>query len=350
MSTESRFQHAPLDTSKREIRLIKLHADLDSSGRIFIAMEHFELDTTTNSPVLLNAVPPYFALSYTWGDMVNKATISISGSLFNIGKNLYECLMVLRHVHPETYLWIDQLSIDQNDIRERNQQVQWMGDIFRRAKKVIVWLGPASENSDHAVSLIHNLKDLASEEDGSAVKDLLARPYWSRLWIVQEVILARDILVLCGSSMTSWSRFEDFLKGDFLFWNSDSHPAGNLIRTRLETRAPLLFEAILRFKENECKDPRDKVYGLVGLTGDGQQVPVDYSKSVSDIYTDVVLVLIHWMGDYAKHDQTRIIDQIIELGTAMGALSKGQGGRLRFKLWSGRGPYLTRSDLDFLLT
>ena len=208
---------------------------------------------------------------------------------------------------------------------------------------------PASENTDHAVSLIHNLKDLASEEDDSAVKDLLARSYWRRLWIVQEVILARDIL---RSSMTSWSRFEDFLKGDFLFWNSDSHPAGNLIRTRLETRAPfILFEAILRFQRRmKCKDPRDKVYGLVGLTGDGQQVPVDYSKSVSDIYTDVVLVLIHWMGDYAKHDQTRIIDQIIELGTAMGALSKGQGGRLRFKLWSGRGPYLTRSDLDFLLT
>ena len=120
-----------------------------------------------------------------------------------------------------------------------------MGDIFRGAKKVIVWLGPASENSDHAVSLIHNLKDLASEEDGSAVKDLLARPYGRRLRIVQEIILARDILVLCGSSMTSWSRFQDFRKGSPLWWMGDSHPAGNLIHTRLERRAPSLYEATL---------------------------------------------------------------------------------------------------------
>ena len=135
MSTESRFQHAPLGTSKREIRLIKLQPNLDSSGRIFIAMEHFELDTTTNSPVLPNAVPPYFALSYTWGDTANKATICISGSLFNISKNLYECLMILRHVHPHTNLWIDQLSIDQNPHQRKKSTGPMDGGHLSRSKE-----------------------------------------------------------------------------------------------------------------------------------------------------------------------------------------------------------------------
>jgi hypothetical protein len=91
--------------------------------------------------------PPYVALSYVWGDPKITAPISVDGHVLQVTTNLEAALRHLRRHKKSRTLWIDAIAINQSDVEERSQQVTLMADIYRNAKSVTIWLGPADAYS-----------------------------------------------------------------------------------------------------------------------------------------------------------------------------------------------------------
>ncbi|OBS25955.1 hypothetical protein FPOA_06487 [Fusarium poae] len=208
------------------------------------------------SHVSLEQPPPYFALSYTWGDTSQTCPILVGGIPFNVTKSLEIALVHLTPKDVPLTLWIDALCIDQNDEVEKTEQVQQMHHIYSKATSVITWLGPASENSDAAMLWIQRygflshsfgigtkpelqlrtllesmesnpdklsdqglktfLQDISIQlssrhatndgDNGSvavALYQLFTRTYWSRVWVVQELAYGKDVQFVCGNMVVS---------------------------------------------------------------------------------------------------------------------------------------------------
>ncbi|KAH8592659.1 heterokaryon incompatibility, partial [Bisporella sp. PMI_857] len=151
--------------------------------------------------------PPYHALSYTWGSWEDSEDIYLEGCMYKVTKNL---AAVLRRLAQDTSgpqnFWIDAICINQDDPYERNHQVKKMRAIYEQADCVKIWLGEEEQRSDLAFTLAHQLVDYnARGEDTSllindpriarhfrAFQLLLWRPYWRRVWVIQEVYSAKQ--------------------------------------------------------------------------------------------------------------------------------------------------------------
>ncbi|KAE8366618.1 heterokaryon incompatibility protein-domain-containing protein [Aspergillus caelatus] len=136
---------------------------------------------------------PLSALSYTWGVSYQKDWILLNGSLFPVTQNLHDAIQQLQNQGEcPSLLWIDLICINQNDISERCQQVSMMKDIFGMTNEVIVWLGKDTE--------------INSSSSASA-------PYWSRVWVIHEIMVAKWILLMSGSGTAAWPEFVECLEG-----------------------------------------------------------------------------------------------------------------------------------------
>jgi len=111
---------------------------------------------------------------------------------------------------------VDAVCINQKDKTERSQQLLWMGSIYRRAKEVVAWTGEDSVLAMDFINHLNSSEKSSSDESRSASPtahhigeaaflEFLARPYWKRAWIIQELALARHVTVHCGPLETSWS-------------------------------------------------------------------------------------------------------------------------------------------------
>ena len=271
----------------------------------------------------------YEALSYTWGEALEDfQSISINGRAFKVTRNLHLALKRLRHGGSGKYrcLWIDSLCIDQSNGIERNQQVSHMGRIYRNAQRVLVWLGEHSNDSEQAIQFVKNVFDCSRFEksikisgyvyDGNrmyelsewhAVDSLFRRDYWERTWIIQEIQLAKNVLVHCGDQTFDWtagSTFFGFLQGD-----RDRHlerdpesvatkqkvmqtPAIQLLETALvlQKRNMTLKQLLYRHENSLCRESRDKVYGLLALASDCQDTNLqpNYDQDISRVWRDTL--------------------------------------------------------------
>ena len=192
-ATSSIYQ--PLDTSKREIRFIRIH----HGNYLSIS---FELGICS-----LNDAPTYTALSYCWTDQPPTCQIFVNGAPFWVRPNLYAYLELIRDEDDSSWIFIDAICINQEDIAERNYQVGLMGATYRGAQEVVAWLGVEDsayhEYTEKSMSEMEHICN--SEDELSALVDDSSRRrvrlafllaflpwnYWSRVWVVQEVILAR---------------------------------------------------------------------------------------------------------------------------------------------------------------
>ncbi|KAK6083063.1 hypothetical protein SCUP234_03891 [Seiridium cupressi] len=138
----------------------------DGSSLIrFVTLE--DIDVQTNEVICrLETVPfnenlQYRALSYCWGDPKNPSTIICNGIRLEVTSNLATALHCLLRQGKTRSLpmnfWIDAICINQQNDGEKKSQVMLMGEIFRQALEVIVWLGPAADNSDLALELCQRL-------------------------------------------------------------------------------------------------------------------------------------------------------------------------------------------------
>jgi hypothetical protein len=232
--------------------------------------------------------PKYEALSYTWGEPDAVKDIELNGSCVPIRENLWSALVSLRDAREERVLWIDAICINQADVEERSRQVQLMHFIFFRAEAVIVWLG----TTESAQSIYTFEEGIAGVVDPGVVMELCNRPYWKRVWIVQEICAAQQLQVHWGAEWDSWDRFYQVM---VQHCNGDEiDPAMKLFEQRRAHSGDddnfLLATLMETYQGSHCKEPRDKVYGFVGIAYDCQDgsFPIDYSKSLFELYDDVV--------------------------------------------------------------
>lgn len=218
-----------LDSVEKQIRLIDILPRSENEWdticcRVFKA--YFPPDN-------LDSVPDpqrYNALSYVWGDTFPTADIVLNGLVMAVTRNLESALRHLRDSPISEAqglpVWVDTICINQDDLKERNEQVRIMRDVYRKAHRVISYLGDGDVDTDwvlekfrqddfwldlqHAADLGSSLEHRAEVVRASVImaRDLAERVYWSRAWIIQEVMLAtQDPILVCGSQTLVWSDY-----------------------------------------------------------------------------------------------------------------------------------------------
>lgn len=188
------------------------------------------------------------------------------------------------------YLWIDQICINQSDAKEKNHQVKRMALIFEQAGQVIVWLGRGVGGRGDLLDTLERLRcrvnmstflDRLDKKELDFFGVLLSNPFWQRLWIIQEVLLAQDILICYGNWAMQWDHLYRFTKIQDKISSSRSralstehHSVRESSRKLLQarqhrpyyaTRVDHLSYYLQKYSMLDCEDPRDKVYGLLAL-------------------------------------------------------------------------------------
>jgi hypothetical protein len=297
---DNRFKYTPLDQSIDSIRLIHLQPyakpGTGEEQTIQCRLKHV---TFANKP-------KYDALSYTWGDPTNLKTIRVDGKSLQIQKNLWTALDHLRReAKTQLVLWADALCINQADIEERSRQVGQMAFIYSRAQKVHVWLGEAKE-SFRGPERLYQIRawnnEFVSQQE---LKWLCNRDYWQRLWIIQEIGLATNLSVVYADKTQlfrcRWREFVNVLRENQRFLQeTEPHeilPPLKLAQQRDGRHGDInrLERLIETFKLAKCTEPRDKIYGLLGLANDcsSESLTVDYSKTLFQLFEEVVMFQYH---------------------------------------------------------
>jgi hypothetical protein len=244
----------------------------------------------------LGSKPTYNALSYTWGQPSNPVSIACNdGCILLITQNCASALCRLRKDDTGTPLWIDAICIDQENLAERSQQVSIMRDIYRFAQQVIIYLG--EREADDAVAMQY-LSNYNREEEQAlarsklrpgravgtfevdlsspiprALQVLYRRPWFERVWVLQEANWAKDAKVLCGEYKVCWSTMKIacqavIIQRKFGFKNAVEPPAilriisGISMVHHVDSQGNLLQ----RLHETRCckaTDPRDKIFALL---------------------------------------------------------------------------------------
>jgi hypothetical protein len=340
----------------REIRLLVIDSSSGADTVVKCCVQTVSLDIN----------PEYIALSYVWGNAAITTKILVNEEDFAVTVNLAAALRQLRAFRADdstnpvnrlpTFLWVDAICINQNDIPERNSQIRLMRDIYQNSVIVISWLGPEADGSTEVVSTLRNVSqeiqaiplggnqfdwlsrypDILLVESqtrsriSNAVKLFRERDYWKRIWITQEIVLPRDVLLICGAETISWGHFKiihqwliaaterigRFERPSFMnekqwlllfnaqsIWNLSPIFSKQLLRdlwhdpehqyTSPLDSVNLYLHIYSHGLELQATDPRDKVYGLLGLTD--STVP-DCSKSVKDVYIEATLNMFRVCG------------------------------------------------------
>ena len=143
--------YEPLDVAKKEIRLLTVAQSLSDKGQVQCSL----------STVTLHEQPSFEAISWCWGDPREKAHILLNGYKHEIPASTDRLLkgLCIEHAHaPDARFWLDAVCINQEDIKERSEQVSLMTAVYSQAERVVVWLGEdTSEVCKRAISSIDGL-------------------------------------------------------------------------------------------------------------------------------------------------------------------------------------------------
>ena len=340
------FKYQPLDELRNEIRLLTVrnvdrnsnpehchlnHTSSDESSVVCCTLEHAPLSQP----------PSYKGLSYCWGDLDDPSTIHLNGAEVQVTQNLEAALRELARQRTER-LWVDALCINQSDIVERGRQVLRMNDIYKTASETICWLGVENEDCPLAFDLINILAqpddDPAQYEDAltplyrpsknheyeahwKAFLRLFSRPYWRRVWIIQEIVASRKVRVQCGSYSVIWenliaaansvptaSKRSRITTVTRVFTPNIEHMMGivsmNALRgivqeSKSKSEYVSLLNAMTRSNTALATILIDKVYALLAITKDGQDlIPhPDYTLSPEEICTTTTAAIITASAD-----------------------------------------------------
>jgi len=330
--------------------------------------------------------PIYFAISYTWGppQTWDSQSITIDGASMAMASNVRRIIEfhAPRRKHTAKYIWIDAVCINQRSRDEKTSQVRRMDEIYRNARGVTVWLGDGSISTREAALAARRLWQLflystavdasmfclalastwfvrlRDAEAWEALRILLTRPWFSRVWVFQELVLARHVRVVYSGRALPWrlvasageiclrhSRFP--VVGEMLRRGGNIRSAG--VRWRDETPElyhPAMFEKYrkrLRERTGQgggvdsteflrmCRgflatDPRDKVFALIGLSEDGREdkrLMADYSKPTGEVMLDAARYFV---------EKGKLCEVLCEAGIGWG-MDNSTLGDVRLPSW-----------------
>ncbi|KAI3533988.1 hypothetical protein CSPX01_12339 [Colletotrichum filicis] len=272
----------------------------------------------------------YTALSYVWGSPSDTLAIYVDNHVFHATRNLHSALQHIRlFLKPSQIipLWIDAISINQADTVERSQQVSHMREIYTSADLVLTWLGPdlalglmyLRELGDHALTVSRNRKEAPKllpihvKDRYTTIREtvrVFQSTYWNRVWTVQEYTAPTDFGVfLSGTAKTGCRCFMSYARmpasNDTARAPDEMKASSKVDRIhQVESRHGEistvrrfnLISLLLRFRDLQATDPRDRIYAPLNLLDqsptEGAVVPVDYSLTVQQLYTSVAKCLL----------------------------------------------------------
>lgn len=293
-----------LSTDDGEFRLLQIEAVDDHTTPIIARLFNASLDDP----------PRYEAVSYRWQQAQDTHFIVINGVKVPVMQNVFSALSEFRRrSYPSSPIfWIDSICINQNCTKDRNTQVQLMGRIYSTASGVRMWVGTEDDHADQAFELIRRCAmpgqtsaDVAAnviwnEAGTRAVTKLLQRDYWNRMWVFQEIVLAREAVVHCGKHRVPWSslRWLDAVSSEHKLWREAQIEKPWILQFRKALfriahfcisaeEARHINNVLHPTRHLQCQDPRDKLYALRGVCEALTDiVEVDYSVPVRTVFTD----------------------------------------------------------------
>ncbi|KAJ4993862.1 Heterokaryon incompatibility protein 6, OR allele 2 [Stagonosporopsis vannaccii] len=311
----SPYASAPLDLSDSNFRLVELQPR-SPSGLIRCRLRSYSLPPSC---------PEYVALSYMWDHASPKDEVELNGVRFPVGHSLWTFLNQMQSDKMYTTFWIDAICIDQSNVKERNHQVQLMGRIYSKAESVSIWLGEAEERSRKGEAMeatahlcsrynqdpdfVWNSADWAPDQ-AELIAFLAEDPYWNRMWIVQEVVLARRAVIHCGTRTLEFSTFErliDDLETQSRFRSHDPTPAWGVCYFKKFPFLEDLWEMISLCVERGATDGRDRFYAVLGITGESfSKFPVNCEISQEDLWERVCVC--YYQQDNGYHSLSEFYD------------------------------------------
>ncbi|PMD32752.1 HET-domain-containing protein, partial [Hyaloscypha variabilis F] len=180
------YQYSLLPDPKTYIRLLKLTAEVEE---IVGSLEAF----------LVSEAPEFCALSYAWGDDPPTSVLICDSARLPVTEHLLSGMKRVRNCNPTPWIWIDAICISQKDDEEKADQIPLMEKIYSLAKHVLVYLGEATRETEEALDQLEHIRDCIQKVNGPIFRggssftlaDFYCRSWFQRLWILQEVILAK---------------------------------------------------------------------------------------------------------------------------------------------------------------
>lgn len=343
------FQYSTLPAPAGQIRLLRVLGDESAEFDCCCEMHAFNIERA----------PEYEAISYTWGSIESTKIIGVNGAAFEARENCWLALCQRRSLNSHLkWIWIDSICINQGDDDEKSEQVQMMADIYRRAACVLLSFPDTDGRADHLVSSIAKAQTLAPRGVGEsprryqyqdfhdvylwdewisylegdyrgglgqakelkafvdAILDFASQPYWTRVWVVQELWLAKQKKIMYGKYFIDWEPFMSLFRmaDDMSHVRHGFRSYKTLQRldkaqlARLDDWIGLSMTNMLYYRATErrlyslkfdlpkiskfqCYDTRDRIYGLLRMIdwSPALGIPkVDYRKSRLQLAIELV--------------------------------------------------------------
>lgn len=377
------------------MRLLQRRLDQDLADTRLIRFELKIVPPPEHHATSSAKIEPYLALSYVWGSSTDRDTIQVNGSAFRVSINLYRALAHLGRAEPERTMpiWIDAICINQKDDEEKGLQVARMREIYRNAMRTIIWLGEGTEASDLVMTHLNRIGKEAFEAgvlelNAADIKvwprlapgkakiktsleglmprmtqghedkvsfplddliDLSYREWFRRVWVVQELAVAKECAFVCGEKSVPGAYFIAGFMFSILWITHELGPiqrAGSLLEiciaicrswwrnslsclqtvvkrqaeqrpiipsplaaTTLGTRKKFQEQPGLSLKRQlvraftltvdgglEATDPRDRIYALLGIANDADDLNIrtqyDETTGYRDFYAATARLLV----------------------------------------------------------
>ena len=312
------FVYPPLPEG--HIRLLRITPNPDEDAPIHCRLFDYPLHQGTRKGSHL-----YEALSYVWGSSERPRVVGTDGGTIPVTQNLHAALSRLRDGYIPRVVWIDAICINQDDLSERGQQVRLMATIYASANRVIVWLedlsssvgvntvaSAATHRALEAVGAAANRDpdETVSNTDHDISDDVLAvlnHQWFRRVWVLQEVAAARQVVIMCQLSEIDGSAFCVGLQAlrpkssDATRQNQIDSTIFLIKRASLrrkyqepETSKSAIFslnvrplaELVSMYQDRDATDRRDKIFALLGMASDhvAPSLLPDYSISWPELF------------------------------------------------------------------
>ena len=323
---ETRYRFAAID-GNRSVRLLILNPG-----------KHNEPIGVSLAIAPLDALPSFEAVSYTWGDSRDCESLKCDGTSLWVTRNLADILRRLRHAQDVRTLWADAVCIDQENLEERAQQVTIMHKIYETAQGVIVWLGHDEDDAAMFMDFLQEVADfhlrlhgLAREPSGDdpryeqrfyktmenlssyipiedahpslykAVTAFYQRPWFKRVWVIQEVTRNSEALAVCGWYQMGWQAivFGTSILIEYcqhlIYRNkpsrmplptSSSTDVASILSSKAWLDAQRFTNIMKSSRRFLATDARDKIYALIGCSNSTviRNFAIDYTISAQEVY------------------------------------------------------------------
>ncbi|KAI6634829.1 hypothetical protein MCOR14_006054 [Pyricularia oryzae] len=270
-----------------EFRLLIIEPSANEDDPVHVTLEIYHDDDC----------PEYETVSYTWGGEEDDATLCrpvYFGPGWDIIFQTRNCHAMLCHLRPKRglrLLWVDALCINQGDVQERGVQVAKMGSIYGSSRRVVVFLGPeiitplAPGTRYPARRGLEELAHNRVERDGTGLRSVLERRYFGRIWILQELLLPRELLMrVWDKDYVANCRLSSLIQEQNPGWDWGNTCAPWLGRISQGRESDAATHLLRLAAGCAASDPRDLVFGLLGLLPIKWALEADYSLSARHVH------------------------------------------------------------------